>query len=220
LLSGNTFGAERWTDGKMVAPMLPIPPAITRCRVCEGFFWVDQAEVLGELHPAAVSILKQDSEQLASLTDWERNYLQELEKEGRSRLEEWLAAEQVRELSEVEYLRALLQGLASDRRQEIHLRLKAWWAGNDPLRDIAAGERPGFERSPAAVENLERLSCLLSDRSPEDRLMQAEIAREMGHFDEALRLLHLRLPNEYEDVAEYVRNLAEVSDPLVRRIPG
>jgi hypothetical protein len=70
------------------------------------------------------------------------------------------------------------------------------------------------------VENLERLSCLLSDRSPEDRLMQAEIAREMGHFDEALRLLHLRLPNEYEDVAEYVRNLAEVSDPLVRRIPG
>jgi hypothetical protein len=34
LLSGNTFGARRWTDSRMVAPMLPRPPAVTKGDEC------------------------------------------------------------------------------------------------------------------------------------------------------------------------------------------
>ena len=34
LVSGNTFGARRWTDGRMIAPMLPRPPVIAKCGDC------------------------------------------------------------------------------------------------------------------------------------------------------------------------------------------
>ncbi|MFP2909603.1 ribosomal protein L7/L12 [Pyxidicoccus sp. 3LFB2] len=49
LASGNTFGAVVWTDGWRDAPMLPLPPAVSRCSACRRYFWVDRAEQLGEL---------------------------------------------------------------------------------------------------------------------------------------------------------------------------
>ncbi len=49
LISGNTFGARRWTDGKMIAPMLPSPPAITKCQHCGHYYWISDAKVIGEL---------------------------------------------------------------------------------------------------------------------------------------------------------------------------
>ncbi len=50
LLSGNTFGARWWTDGKMIAPMLPMPPTITRCHGCGRYFWIAEAKGIGEIH--------------------------------------------------------------------------------------------------------------------------------------------------------------------------
>jgi hypothetical protein len=51
LQSGNTFGARHWTDGYMHAPMLPQQPSITRCRECDTFFWLSDAEKVGEFNP-------------------------------------------------------------------------------------------------------------------------------------------------------------------------
>lgn len=48
LLSGNTFGATVWTDGKMEAPMLPQPPAVVRCAGCGACYWLEKAEVVGQ----------------------------------------------------------------------------------------------------------------------------------------------------------------------------
>src|SRR5687767_1023305 len=49
LLTGNTFDAVVWTDGWRDAPMLPLPPVVSRCAACQRFFWVGRAERLGEL---------------------------------------------------------------------------------------------------------------------------------------------------------------------------
>jgi hypothetical protein len=49
LLSGNTIGATFWSDGKMVAPMLPDTPEITKCYQCGSFFWIEDAQVVGEI---------------------------------------------------------------------------------------------------------------------------------------------------------------------------
>jgi hypothetical protein len=43
LLSGNTFGAELWSDGKIVAPMLPEFPSLVLCKKCNQFYWVEDA---------------------------------------------------------------------------------------------------------------------------------------------------------------------------------
>ena len=52
LRSGNTLDARRWTDGMMIAPMLPIPPAITRCRKCGCYFWLSDAKEIGQIFPS------------------------------------------------------------------------------------------------------------------------------------------------------------------------
>ncbi len=43
MASGNTIGARFWSDGKMVAPMLPNYPWLVKCSKCKHLFWVDEA---------------------------------------------------------------------------------------------------------------------------------------------------------------------------------
>ena len=48
MLSGNTFGAQFWTDGKMDAPMRPDYPWLVKCPKCGTLFWIDESKKLGE----------------------------------------------------------------------------------------------------------------------------------------------------------------------------
>ncbi len=43
LLSGNTFGARLYSDGKQDAPMLPEFPMISKCFNCGNIYWLNQA---------------------------------------------------------------------------------------------------------------------------------------------------------------------------------
>ena len=47
LASGNTFGLRMWTDCKRIAPMLPQPPDVVKCRNCAEFYWLSEAEEIG-----------------------------------------------------------------------------------------------------------------------------------------------------------------------------
>ena len=49
LMSGNTFGATFWTDGKMDAPMLPERYAVIKCPHCQTLLWIDEQATLGEV---------------------------------------------------------------------------------------------------------------------------------------------------------------------------
>ena len=46
MLSGNTFGAKFWPDGKMDAPMMPEYPAYVGCPHCKGNFWVEDTKIV------------------------------------------------------------------------------------------------------------------------------------------------------------------------------
>ena len=48
ILSGNTFGATYWTDGKMEAPMLPAVPRLVKCPHCMFLLWIAELEVIDE----------------------------------------------------------------------------------------------------------------------------------------------------------------------------
>lgn len=49
IASGNTFGAEFWTDGKREAPMLPEQPWLVICPHCGSAVWIDDLEEIGRL---------------------------------------------------------------------------------------------------------------------------------------------------------------------------
>lgn len=196
LMSGNTCGARFWTDGKMLAPMLPTPPSVTKCRHCRGYFWVADAKIVGEVAP-----WEHDSETIPK---------------------EWRRAEPVADLAEAEFLEAITLSVARNKDEEMHLRVSAWHAGNDAYREGVDANRgalpPSWKHSPEAIDNLERLAALLTESDPDRRLMKAEIMRELGRFPEALRLLRGRFPRDYTFSARFIRDLTKKEDPIVREL--
>lgn len=193
LASGNTLDAQTWTDGKMIAPMLPQLPALTKCRTCGHFFWLSEAEVIGEI-PL---------------------WGPELEKIP----ETWKKAERVRDLTETEFLEALKSGAANNRDQELYLRLGAWWAGNDPLRGIDGNSNNiEFSRTTEGTQNLKQFCDLLDENNSRERLFKAEAMRELGFFAEALSLLVFSYPKEFENIVNLIRELAEKKDLLLREL--
>lgn len=109
LLSGNTFGARFWTDGKREAPMLPDQPWLVTCPHCEDLVWIDEQEQIKEIEPGG------PRDHLAAEAGDLRPYAVP---------------------SMHDYLALLAAGVA-DTKKEHYLRLRAWWAGNDARRQGA-----------------------------------------------------------------------------------
>ena len=163
LTSGNTFGATLWSDGYQDAPMLPRPPVVTRCHNCSGYFWVRDAKEVGEIDPF-------ERKKGASDTAWEE-------------------ALSIRELTESEYYEAIEAGLASTSENETQIRTLAWWRANDTDRIEEKGSRKLEQSNPQKTANLILLFDVMKDDSAEGQLMKAEVARQLGRFDDAITLL-------------------------------
>ncbi len=93
-----------------------------------------------------------------------------------------------------------------DRENEIYLRLQAWWASNDKYRQDLS------DNVPLSVEekrNLELLFAMLVVDDASDRIMKAEIARELGNHEECLSLLNHNFNNDLMYVVDTIRQLAQ-----------
>ncbi len=190
LASGNAAGAVLWSDGKQEAPMLSEFPAVTRCYGCRAFFWIQDAPVRGEIPFLASELDKIPAE--------------------------WAGAPLVTVLARDEYVEAFDARLAHTPEQERYLLLHYWWAVNDPIRrgkqrEIGKRYRRTFE------DNLLKLCNALSEKMPEDRLIKAEIARELGYFDQTLRLVK-NLPPDCQPLGNKLAEFARKQDRRVRRI--
>jgi len=106
LISGNTFGATYWSDGKCETPMLPDYPRLVICPHCKDPTWVDALEVIGEIQ-------------------WDRDGSEQREFEG--------AALPIL-LTLNDYL-TLLEKEVNDSGKEYYIRQRAWWKGNDQRRN-------------------------------------------------------------------------------------
>lgn len=190
LTSGNTFGAILWSDGKQEAPMLPEFPAVTKCDHCKRFYWVDEAEVKGEME-----LFGDISKRVPK---------------------EWETAQPIRDLSIDDYIEALDTGLGSTREKERYLRGHFWWAVNDIIRRNSHAQIP-MRYVQKWRENLTKLSVLLDERNPNDRIMKAEIAREMEDFNQAIRLLE-DVPVNLRWVADSILELSKKKNRLVTQL--
>lgn len=193
LMSGNTFGARVWTDGKQVAPMLPRRPAVVKCLCCAECYWLADAREVGTV--------------------------QAWGDEGRQVDPAWRAAPVVQEPSEKEYYHALQKGLAADSQQERTLRVLAWWRRNDKFRDARQAEAVSIATaSGPGRNNLKHLLRLLDEADENDRLMKAEVLRELGEFDSANQVLSRVTSVEYVTVVHQLRLLCDAGDVSVREL--
>jgi hypothetical protein len=193
LRSGNTIGARLWTDGKQIAPMLPHPPAVVKCRHCAECYWLAEAEEIGTL---------------------ERSHDKSQEVNPA-----WAEAQRVEEPSEMEYYQTLEKGLATNAAEERKLRILAWWRRNDALRNKPKAQPRGTSSAPGPWrENLEALVRLLSTEDDNDRLMKAEALRELGEFESAKQSLSPVNVPALASVVQQMRSLCDVRDTRVKEL--
>lgn len=195
LVSGNTFGMRLWTDGKVVYPMLPHPPAVVTCGHCGVCYWLADAEEIGTV-------------------DWRYDDRQHIPPE-------WVAAEQVQEPTEEEYYQALEKHLATGPEQERNLRISAWWRRNDAFRDDPTvafeGEGDADAQAPWR-KNLEALVRLLREEDANESLMMAEALRELGDVESAKHILERVDSAETDDVVRQLHEWCAAADTSVREV--
>jgi len=114
-----------------------------------------------------------------------------------------------------DYQRALGSGVASTREKERYIRTRYWWAANDAVRDgeATAPSVPDFR------ENLLKLRALLDVTDAEQRLMAAEISRQLGDFTAATLLLDFEFPADYAGSVHVITKLTAEEDFTVRQVP-
>ena len=193
LVSGNTVGERVWTDGKQIAPMLPKPPAVVKCRHCGECYW------------------RGDAEEIGTIDRWQ--------KEGQHVNSDMADAQEVVEPLEEEYYQALEKRLASNEVQERYLRVLAWWRRNDPYRDIARDQSQEIASSTGPWrKNLEALLNLLTKKNDNDYLMKSEVLRELGQFESAKEALSRVDSPEVSAVVHQFRSLCDTGDTCVREL--
>ena len=193
LASGNTLDARVWTDGKMIAPMLPLPPTVVKCHHCAELYWRTEAEHIG-----TVDRCRAAGEQVNPA---------------------WADAPKPEEPTEAEYYQALSKGLAKNPKQERVLRILAWRRRNDVFRDKPLKEAQGISDDPEEWrKNLEALARLLTEEDVNDCLMKAEVLRELGEFESAKEALNRATSTDSVAVIRQLRSLCDAGDTCVREL--
>jgi len=192
LLTGNTSGAEYWTDGKRVAPMLPALPTMTRCQACRAIFWLAEAPQLGGRVAVTGRVGTPHDPALDS-------------------------APFAAHLEAQDLVEAIELGLGSSAPKERQLRTLLLWAGNDRTRWPQMRCQPLADG--LADENRRRLARLLDLETPSDRLLAAELARESGLFERTRELAGPSAPADLEEARSFILHLAAIGATKVARIP-
>lgn len=223
LSSGNTFGARRWTDGKMIADMLPEFTNIIKCMNCQSFFWIDDAEARGWDPWGEFRLTGEEP----PVPDWVKQI-------GHTYT--------AKDLTKQEYIEAISGNVANTMEREKYLRVRLWWAYNDQLRDPSCISAD-IHKDHKYIDNLSKLEQILGENIVDEIIMKAEANRELGNFDRAIELMNHMLmelkvyeeehsedneiialilladtPGRLREVADLIIKLAENKHSKVREI--
>lgn len=109
-----------------------------------------------------------------------------------------------------DYFSLLEQGVAESGKEQ-YVRLRTWWAGNDLRRN----QETDIPMSAREAANLAVFATMLDESDASERVMKAEVLRELSRFDEAKELLTRALD---QPVVAMIKGLIEKGDPCVRQI--
>jgi hypothetical protein len=108
-----------------------------------------------------------------------------------------------------------LSGPALPRDKELYVRVGAWRSANDAWRRNP-NATPAFSKD--QEQNLKALSEMLDEKEPNQRILKAEIARELGEFDNCLGLLSQPFDEGYGYAVGFIKKLAEEKVRVVQPI--
>src|SRR5574344_1230270 len=146
LMSGNTFGAKIFSDGKRIAPMLPEFPNLTKLKEIGTYEWGDNENP------------------------------------------QWQKADNADFLEIEDYYNAIIKGIAENKNEELIIRKQIWWSYNDRIRE---GQEIFNDESDELrwLENVQKLKALLDQTDINQRIMIAEINRNLGDFETCINVI-------------------------------
>ena len=97
--------------------------------------------------------------------------------------------------------------------QEKYIRIRVWWSFNAVYRH---GHGEDFDMPAEQEENLRRLLQLMDTNKEDSFVMQAEILRELGQFDECLEAADQVSGKRYSEAVDTIRKLAKAGKRKVR----
>jgi len=101
----------------------------------------------------------------------------------------WKNADYAEFLSIHNYFRALKENVAEDQHEELYIRKRIWWSFNDRLRK--GGKLFRFVNEEVRwKENIDRLLELLDIEQVDQKIMVAELHRNLGDFERCLELIN------------------------------
>lgn len=233
ILSGNTFGATLYSDGKMIAPMLSELPRISKCKKCGFFTWLNKLEPIGsynigeETHKSAKgtegkTILPQVKRYLEMLKPGLSHDLGRETSEPAKEISEpaeetnvnWGSAEEVEFPDIKDYFKAIDQGLAENKDEELYIRQHIWWSFNDRVRN---GEEIFNDEKDKSLwyANIQRLKALFDKSDDNQIIMIAEIHRNLGDFENCMRLIRGIENDEFNWVKEKFHNACKQKNKVV-----
>ena len=201
LLTGDNFRSHFSTDGKLEAPMLLDEPWLRRVPRTDELFWTSECEEVGKEELGS-----------SSMTGW---LWAKLRGRDAASARNYFGVPFARTPGIGDYRRALTIGIAATPAKERHIRMRYWWAANDPVR---RGKAPA-PLSPEYHENLLRFRTILDTSEPDQRLMAAEVSRQLRDFSAAAVLLDFPFPKKLTNIVDFIGKLAKAGDATVREVP-
>lgn len=196
LTSGNTFGAKTYSDGKMVAPMLPEYPNLTKCENCETIVMLSRLEQI--IEDDSRKEKKRDDISLLGkiLRLFSRTKTKNIEAEHEGELQErqdinspFVSRYECMHLG----LGDLYKALDVFPNDELYIRLKIWRKHNDILRFSSELTPENIHQDildyHEYMNNCRSLLNLLNKEDDDERLIMAELNRNLGNFTECLDLI-------------------------------
>jgi len=190
LLSGNTFGALVWTDGRMLASMLPESPVIIQCKSCGKFSWVkdmkEREYTENEDYDSFDQLELLDAQQY--LTAIKLDVANDLEKELFLRIKYWQCCNDA--------YRGIQEMNIIGKKYEENEAIKSHTMSeeNEIENEIEKLEELMFtavfpvDSNEELLSNLERLIDILPNDF-NNQLIKGEILRELGRFEESMEVL-------------------------------
>jgi len=202
ILSGNSFGAIFWTDGKVIAPMMPNIPQLIACWQCKEIYWLKDAEILNLKEIDARLHSKKGRVEI--LQDFLDNYSPTNPPDYEPVSETTESIPYISEADEQQYYQAIKDKFYKDDKEEILLRILTWWKRNDTYRVQTSGHgkrrrnRLSLNEDAAICritqecrENMLKLLELIKPEDEQNGGLAPELLREMGRFEEAKAALNI-----------------------------
>lgn len=162
LASGNTFGATVWSDSKKDYPMLPLPSFVQKCPHCGGYFFYDDAEKSSMKHDVPAN-----KEERPIWEEADRNWFGELSFEETDGAFDALYGDTLPEVKKCELLSLWL------------------YSFNDTFNGRGKDSRTPTE---ALLAKQDKVLKKLISMFPDNGLFVCELHRELGEFEECLKV--------------------------------